>query len=108
MSAGSRQLLATRMVPDCVATAGEAARFAWDEFFQGTVRNRHTRTAYLRAVSPVKQRRNASVAAGVDQRTEGRSTMRAKGVHCDTRPGASRTADWAASSKTRSRRKAWK
>jgi site-specific recombinase XerD len=38
------------MVPDCVATAGEAARFAWDEFFQGTVRNRHTRTAYLRAV----------------------------------------------------------
>ena len=29
--------------------------------------------------NPVKQRRNASVAAGVDQRTEGRSTSGRKG-----------------------------
>jgi hypothetical protein len=37
--------------------------------------------------NPVKQRRNASVAAGVDQRTEGRSPMRAEGeVTADAGP----------------------
>ena len=46
----TRPLPAARMVPDCVAAAGAAAQFAWDEFFQGTIRNRHTRTAYMRAV----------------------------------------------------------
>jgi integrase/recombinase XerD len=32
------------------AGGGAAARFAWDEFFAGVIRNQHTRTAYLRAV----------------------------------------------------------
>ena len=30
--------------------AGGAARFAWDEFFQGEIRNEHTRKAYTLAV----------------------------------------------------------
>jgi site-specific recombinase XerD len=33
-----------------VADAGPAAAFAWDEFFRGSIRNPHTRTAYSRAV----------------------------------------------------------
>ena len=37
-------------IPQSVVVAGEAAQFAWDEFFQGTVRNRNTRIAYLRAI----------------------------------------------------------
>ncbi len=38
------------MVPAAVAELGPAAAFAWDEFFSGTIRNRHTRAAYRRAV----------------------------------------------------------
>jgi integrase/recombinase XerD len=37
-------------VPKLVIEAGPAAKFAWEEFFQGKIRNRHTRIAYLRAV----------------------------------------------------------
>jgi site-specific recombinase XerD len=37
-------------VPLLVADAGERAGFAWDEFFSGHIRNRHTRAAYLHAV----------------------------------------------------------
>ena len=37
--------------PELIAAAGPAAGFAWDEFFSGMLRNRHTRIAYLRAVS---------------------------------------------------------
>lgn len=37
-------------VPNLVAVAGPNARFAWDEFFRGMLRNRHTRAAYLTAV----------------------------------------------------------
>jgi integrase/recombinase XerD len=37
-------------LPSLVAEAGERAGFAWDEFFSGQLRNRHTRTAYLHAV----------------------------------------------------------
>jgi len=37
-------------LPRLVAEAGPAAAFAWDEFFRGTIRNLHTRTAYSRAV----------------------------------------------------------
>ena len=37
-------------LPTAVAAAGSAARFAWDEFFSGTLRNPHTRAAYLHAV----------------------------------------------------------
>lgn len=38
-------------VPRCVTAAGSAARFVWDEFFVGTLRNAHTRRAYSRAVT---------------------------------------------------------
>jgi integrase/recombinase XerD len=38
------------LVPRSIATAGTAAEFAWEEFFEGKIRNPHTRTAYLRAV----------------------------------------------------------
>jgi site-specific recombinase XerD len=37
-------------VPTYIAAAGAAAQFAWDEFFAGQLRNRHTRAAYLHAV----------------------------------------------------------
>jgi integrase/recombinase XerD len=37
-------------LPACVARGGEAAAFAWGEFFVGKLRNPHTRAAYLRAV----------------------------------------------------------
>jgi len=36
--------------PGLIVTAGPAAGFAWDEFFAGQLRNRHTRAAYLHAV----------------------------------------------------------
>ena len=36
--------------PGLIAAAGPAAGFAWDEFFSGQIRNRHTRAAYLYAV----------------------------------------------------------
>ena len=36
--------------PAIVERAGNAARFAWDEFFKGEVRNEHTRKAYTLAV----------------------------------------------------------
>ncbi len=38
------------LAPNIVSKAGAAASFAWDEFFQGQIRNKHTRAAYLRAV----------------------------------------------------------
>jgi integrase/recombinase XerD len=41
---------AQALVPRSIATAGTAAEFAWEEFFEGKIRNPHTRTAYLRAV----------------------------------------------------------
>lgn len=37
-------------LPESVARGGEAAVFAWEEFFVGKLRNPHTRAAYLRAV----------------------------------------------------------
>jgi len=37
-------------VPAIVRAAGAAARFAWDEFFEGELANHHTRKAYSRAV----------------------------------------------------------
>lgn len=42
--------LRPEVVPEIVGIAGAAARFAWEEFFQGELANCHTRTAYLRAV----------------------------------------------------------
>jgi site-specific recombinase XerD len=37
-------------VPALVTERGEAARFAWEEFFDGEIANDHTRRNYLRAV----------------------------------------------------------
>lgn len=37
-------------VPTMVLAAGNAAEFAWEEFFLGKIRNQHTRMAYRRAV----------------------------------------------------------
>lgn len=37
-------------VPACIEQSGDAAHFAWDEFFRGQVRNPHTRAAYMHAV----------------------------------------------------------
>lgn len=37
--------------PAAIRAAGPAAEYAWDEFFAGIVRNRHTRAAYKRAVT---------------------------------------------------------
>jgi integrase/recombinase XerD len=37
-------------LPVLIAEAGPRARFAWDEFFEGLIRNPHTRAAYRRAV----------------------------------------------------------
>jgi site-specific recombinase XerD len=36
--------------PAIIDQAGNAARFAWDEFFQGEIRNEHTRKAYTLAI----------------------------------------------------------
>lgn len=38
-------------IPVVIQQAGPSATFAWDEFFSGMVRNKHTRAAYLRAVT---------------------------------------------------------
>ena len=37
-------------MPHLIAEAGAAAEFAWEEFFRGSLRNLHTRTAYSRPV----------------------------------------------------------
>ena len=37
-------------VPALLARTGAAGHFAWDEFFSGQLRNKHTRAAYLHAV----------------------------------------------------------
>ncbi len=52
VSAESRTVAtaAERAVSAIIAAAGDAARFAWEEFFAGELANRHTRAAYLRAV----------------------------------------------------------
>lgn len=49
ISTGSRDFSLAHL-PRLIADAGPAAAFAWDEFFSGSIRNRHTRIAYLRAV----------------------------------------------------------
>ncbi len=40
----------TSGLPVIIARAGKAARFAWEEFFDGEIANQHTRLAYRRAV----------------------------------------------------------
>lgn len=39
-----------RMLSSANFRAGDAARFAWDEFFRAEIRNPHTRKAYAQAV----------------------------------------------------------
>ena len=43
-------LVPVEAVPAAVRELGPAAVYAWDEYFGGLVRNRHTRAGYLRAV----------------------------------------------------------
>ena len=38
------------VLPVLIAQAGSAARFAWEEFIYGQIRNPHTRRAYERAI----------------------------------------------------------
>ncbi len=47
---GLAELPAAREIPVIVADAGNAARFAWEEFFYAKIRSAHTRRAYHRAV----------------------------------------------------------
>lgn len=49
-SATSGELSTARDIPRIVIDAGNAARFAWEEFFYGKLRNTNTRRAYQRAV----------------------------------------------------------
>jgi integrase/recombinase XerD len=46
----SRAALALPHPHAMILRAGEAGKFAWDEFYSGQLRNRHTRMAYLQAV----------------------------------------------------------
>lgn len=39
-----------RLLPSLISDSGASARFVWEEFFSASIRNRHTRVAYLRAV----------------------------------------------------------
>lgn len=38
-------------IPEIVFSAGNAARFAWEEFFEASIANHHTRKNYIHAVS---------------------------------------------------------
>lgn len=49
-SVTSGELSNARDIPRIVTDAGNAARFAWEEFFYGKIRSVHTRRAYHRAV----------------------------------------------------------
>lgn len=49
-STASGELSTARDIPRIVTDAGNAARFAWEEFFFGKIRSQHTRRAYHRAV----------------------------------------------------------
>jgi hypothetical protein len=40
----------TLQAPKIVTSAGKAAEFAWEEFFQGELANPHTRKNYIHAV----------------------------------------------------------
>jgi integrase/recombinase XerD len=50
VSITSNRNLSVTNVPQSILIAGPRAKFAWDEFFSGSLPNWHTRTAYLRAV----------------------------------------------------------
>jgi integrase/recombinase XerD len=42
--------MSAAIIPALVRDAGPAAQYAWDEYFLGMIRNRHTQAAYRRAV----------------------------------------------------------
>lgn len=46
----SKSTIQDAPVPMLVETAGPAARFAWEEFLYGVIRNPHTRRSYQRAI----------------------------------------------------------
>src|SRR4051794_3411883 len=50
LAQGGELVVPGQGMPVIVETAGAGARFAWDEFFDGELPNRHTRVAYQRAV----------------------------------------------------------
>jgi integrase/recombinase XerD len=47
---GTGSSLPAKGIPNYLVAAGGAGEFAWDEFFHGKIRNKHTRTAYMRSV----------------------------------------------------------
>lgn len=69
-------------VPAIVKESGNAARFAWDEFFGAEVRNPHTRAAYLRAVRRFLE---SAAGAGVEL---ARITPGMVGRYLDDHPGS--------------------
>ena len=42
--------VSARNAPEIVKCVGQAAEFAWEEFFQGELANPHTRKNYIHAV----------------------------------------------------------
>ena len=48
--AAQHELSTARDIPQIITDAGNAARFAWEEFLFGRIRSVHTRRAYHRAV----------------------------------------------------------
>ncbi|MCE9565976.1 MAG: site-specific integrase [Planctomycetes bacterium] len=51
----SHRAVSRAAIPQIVAVHGEAAKFAWEEFFSAHLRNAHTRKAYLHAVNQFLQ-----------------------------------------------------
>ena len=48
--ASSRTVVAHTAIPDLVTAAGPAGVYVWEQFFVGTLRNKHTRASYDRSV----------------------------------------------------------
>ena len=47
---GAQHLVARDQIPNAILQLGSQGQFAWEEFFAGQIRNKHTRSAYLHAV----------------------------------------------------------
>jgi integrase/recombinase XerD len=69
-------------VPRLIAAAHPSASFAWDEFFGGMIRNRHTRAAYLHAIRKFLAWAEAT-AGSIDRITPGMV-----GAYFDDHPGS--------------------
>jgi hypothetical protein len=70
-------------LPALIVAAGPADGFAWDEFFAGQLRNRHTRAAYLLAVRRFLAWAGQRAPASLDQITPGMV-----GGYLDQHPGS--------------------